>query len=173
MKPIHSLFCLSLLVFAAYVTKAQGSYDIQDKCAGNALYYFVTGATVEATHPADDEAMPWKGYRKPSRHLIIPPAVMEDSVLFRVTAIAPSAFQGCDKIRELTIPASVTAIGDSAFADCKRLKTITCLSPVPPRLGSDVFRQVDIGGTLYVPQGAAPAYMAAQGWRLFDVIMER
>ena len=41
-----------------------------------------------------------------------------------VTAIGNSAFEGCESLRSIEIPASVTSIGDSAFAGCEILRSI-------------------------------------------------
>lgn len=41
-----------------------------------------------------------------------------------VDTIGAYAFEGCDLIRTVTIPASVTEIGDGAFADCPYLQAI-------------------------------------------------
>ena len=42
-----------------------------------------------------------------------------------ITAIAGSAFSGCERLTNVTIPTSVTSIGDFAFADCDYLAGIT------------------------------------------------
>ena len=41
-----------------------------------------------------------------------------------VTAIAPYAFYGYNKMKKLTIPKTVTSIGDEAFAECTNLSSI-------------------------------------------------
>ena len=42
-----------------------------------------------------------------------------------VTSIAPGAFLGCDKLKNIVIPQGVTLIGRSAFMDCKALQSVT------------------------------------------------
>ena len=42
-----------------------------------------------------------------------------------ITAIASSAFSGCDSLTGVEIPSSVTSIGDSAFSGCSSLESIT------------------------------------------------
>ena len=42
----------------------------------------------------------------------------------KVTALADSAFSGCDKLRNVHLPASLTDIGESAFRGCRALQTI-------------------------------------------------
>ena len=53
--------------------------------------------------------------------LIIPDTIEENPV----TSIGDSAFEGCDRLKSITIPDSVTSIGKSAFAVCRNLTSIT------------------------------------------------
>ncbi|MBE6583443.1 MAG: leucine-rich repeat domain-containing protein [Ruminococcaceae bacterium] len=55
-----------------------------------------------------------------------------------VTQIAPSAFEGLEKLKKVTIPDSVTYIGDSAFKDCPNLKDVS-LSKNLAGIGNNVF----------------------------------
>ena len=93
-----------------------------------------------------------------------------------VTSIGNEAFYNCTKLTSVTIGNSVTSIGDSTFMDCtslaeviigtgvttigqafygcKRLTSITCLSQQALSIQSNVFQNVALDGTLYVPAGS-------------------
>ena len=45
-----------------------------------------------------------------------------------MTAIGASAFEGCDLLNEIVVPASVTAIWEYAFSQCTNLESITILN---------------------------------------------
>ena len=53
--------------------------------------------------------------------LIIPDTIEGNPV----TSIGDSAFEGCDRLKSITIPDSVTGIGEGAFFNCSSLTSIT------------------------------------------------
>ena len=53
--------------------------------------------------------------------LIIPDTIEENPV----TSVGDSAFEGCDRLKSITIPDSVTSIGEGAFFNCSSLTSIT------------------------------------------------
>ena len=84
--------------------------------------------------------------------------------------IKSRAFQGCDSLRRLIIPASVVMVCvDALWAD--NLKTVVMEGSVPPEMTGNVkdddwrFRET----ALLVPSNAVSAYKAASGWRSFKV----
>lgn len=84
--------------------------------------------------------------------------------------IKARAFQGCQSLRFLEIPASVEKVDmDALWAD--NLKTIVMESHLPPEMTGNVkdddwrYNQT----TLLVPTDSVQAYKAAPGWKCFNV----
>ena len=110
-----------------------------------------------------------------------------------ITTIGEKAFYGCNKLTSVVIPNNVTYIGESAFEDC-RLNTVTIGKSVTSighrallcftlfnvvSLIENPFDIYDVfypgttnSGTLYVPFGTRPKYMAVYGWKNFRSIEE-
>ena len=75
-----------------------------------------------------------------------------------VTSIGEGVFYECSGLTDITIPYSVTTIGDSAFYKCSELTEITSHAIIAPTIKSNTFRDVQSGGTLYVPSGSTDSY---------------
>lgn len=56
--------------------------------------------------------------------------VTKDGITYKVTAIAPNAFQNCRKLKKVTIGSNVTMLGVRSFYKCTALKKITIPSKV-------------------------------------------
>ena len=56
--------------------------------------------------------------------IVIPSSVTYNSKTYHVTAIGSVAFNDCEELASITIPASVTSIGDYAFNGCSGLKEV-------------------------------------------------
>lgn len=100
----------------------------------------------------------------------------------QVTEIAPYAFQGYSKLKEVVIPASISAIGNYAFADCIGLRSVTTLIDLPFKLDQSVFQYsntsydkntIYYAATLYVPLGRKNFYERIDYWNLFLNIEEK
>ena len=65
--------------------------------------------------------------------------VTYEDVIYSVTSIGDSAFQGCTNLATITIPESVTSIGEWAFNHCISLITINIPEGVT-NIGSSAFR---------------------------------
>lgn len=89
-----------------------------------------------------------------------------------VTSIGESAFCYFWGLTSLTLPNSVTNIGAFAFGGCKVLKSITVEAQNPPVVGYDCFDEVNKDIPVYVPNGTADAYRAANGWSDFTNILD-
>jgi uncharacterized repeat protein (TIGR02543 family) len=109
---------------------------------------------------SDPTYTPWYGYRSSITRVIV-----EDGV----TDIGGGAFYGCTGLTSVTIPNSVTSIGSGAFSSCVGLTLVTSLTEVPPTLGTSAFVGVN-AALLYVPEGSAGAYRAADQWKRFGII---
>ncbi len=74
---------------------------------------------------AQDRVQFYKVDNKATSKITIPSAVSMDGVKFKVTDISDNAFNGCKKLKSVTIGKSVTTIGNKAFSKCTSLKKIT------------------------------------------------
>lgn len=59
--------------------------------------------------------------------------------IYKVTAVAPSAFKNNKKVTSAVIENNVEIIGDSAFYGCKKLKKVTAKSGQLARIGNKAF----------------------------------
>ena len=90
-----------------------------------------------------------------------------------ITSIGDVAFSGCSGLTSLILPASITSIGSYAFSSCSGLTSIYVYPDIVPKMGSDVFYDVDKKNcTLYVPQGTKQDYFLADVWGNFENIVE-
>ena len=90
-----------------------------------------------------------------------------------ITSIGDVAFSGCSGLTSLILPASITSIGSYAFSSCSGLTSIYVYPDIVPKMGSDVFYDVDKKNcTLYVPQGTKQDYFLADIWGDFENIVE-
>ena len=90
-----------------------------------------------------------------------------------ITSIGDVAFSGCSGLTSLILPASITSIGSYAFSSCSGLTSIYVYPDIVPKMGSDVFYDVDKKNcTLYVPQGTKQDYSLADIWGNFENIVE-
>ena len=92
-----------------------------------------------------------------------------------VEYIGEGAFMSNGELETITIPSTVTHIGAYSFAYCSYGKTV--ISYITEPFGvSGVFRYFgssqDEPTTLYVPYGTKAKYEAADGWDVFDNIVE-
>lgn len=66
--------------------------------------------------------------------ITVPATVTDNTVVYPVTAVEASAFDGCETVYRITLPASVKEIGTCAFRRCKKLiqinipETVTVIS---------------------------------------------
>ena len=89
-----------------------------------------------------------------------------------ITSIGDRAFKGCSGLTSLTLPAGITSIGSSAFWGCSGLTSIYVYAEKVPKIGSDVFKEVDAKKcTLYVPMETYDAYWLSD-FGYFENIVE-
>ena len=87
---------------------------------------------------AQDRVEYYKADNKETTKITIPSAVSMDGVKFKVTDISDNAFNGCKKLKSVTIGKSVTTIGNKAFSKCTSLKKITIPAGVA-KIGKKAF----------------------------------
>ena len=89
-----------------------------------------------------------------------------------VSSIEDLAFASCS-IKELTLPTTLKSIGNSAFSNCNALTTINAKMATPATVSENTFFNVPYDKCyLFVPEGSANAYKAAEVWRNFNHIVE-
>ena len=102
----------------------------------------------------------------------IPSTVTYEEEEYTVTSIGNYAFWDC-YCDEIEIPASVSSIGNYAFANVYSFGTLTVNNEIPIDIaGKHVFENGP-QDVLFVPVGSAQAYKEAEGWKDFEMIIEK
>lgn len=80
------------------------------------------GINYEQTAPGAHtlKVVKWSSQRY-SGHIVLPPAILVDSINYIVTEVAPNAFVGCAGVKSVEMAPSLVVIGDGAFKGCKNL----------------------------------------------------
>ena len=90
-----------------------------------------------------------------------------------ITRIDDYAFSGCSGLTSLNLTAGITSIGDEAFQNCSGLTSIYVYAEKVPKIGSNVFGEVDAKKcTLYVPMGTYDDYWLSGFGDYFENIVE-
>lgn len=112
MKQKFILFIETLLLSVCFPFSAF-AYDVEV----DGIYYNIVtkDKTAEVTY-GDNQ---YKG------EVVIPETFTVDDVVYNVTSIGFSAFEGCKELSSTTIPNSVTSIGAYACKDCTGLASIS------------------------------------------------
>lgn len=106
--------------------------------------------------PADAFASPSVAVRTALKTIILPTNLKN---------IEGNAFNRCQNLAEITIPASVTYVGAGAFSACIGLKKIIAQGTQPPATGNmSPFPSNTSGITLEVPKGSEDHYGKATFW---------
>lgn len=106
----------------AFTSLADTTIVIEERAdiVADGIYYMVTSET-DKTLEVDRKGAPDDAYQG---SVVIPASVTHDSVTYRVTSIAASAFLKRTKLTSISIGDEVTAIGSTAFKDCSALKKV-------------------------------------------------
>ncbi|MCR5395334.1 MAG: C10 family peptidase [Bacteroidales bacterium] len=81
-------------------------------------------------------------------------------------ALPDGAFQGCARLRSVTLPRQLASIGTSAFAGCSQLSTITSYSYKVPKMGKKVFDGVESDKVnVRVIAGSSDLYRRNAQWK--------
>ena len=109
------IFLALILLMAVSVAKASTLYYVVDN-----IYYAVNTDYNTAMVIADDD----DAY-KDMTEITIPATITEDGVAYRVTELEGFCFDGCTKLKSITIPNSVTNLGGYCFRCCTSLTSVT------------------------------------------------
>lgn len=114
---------LSMSTAYTFYARYKNTENHYQSAAGSAR--IATLGAQNLTITADNRSM--VGYTGASgQNLVIPETVTQsDGMVYRVTAIADQAFQSCNGLSSVTVPASVTSIGYRAFGDCDNLTSVS------------------------------------------------
>ena len=94
-----------------------------------------------------------------------------DGVLYTADKKTLVKYPCAKTAEELTIPSTVEQIGKWAFEGTQALSTITMETVTPPALVEGAFDDFNVTTiTLNVPYGSKDAYMAANGWKDFNIV---
>ena len=88
----------------------------------------------------------------------VPATVKIGGYTFNVTAIGDKAFNGCTKLKKVTIGSKVTTIGKQAFNGCKVLTSITISSKALKTVGSSALKGISAKAVIKVPAAKLTAY---------------
>ena len=89
----------------------------------------------------------------------------------KISRIYSYAFNYCPNLSNVIIGENVTEIYDAAFYNCQSLKKVEVKAIIPPKIQYNTFdRRNDL--EFYIPAGSLDAYLAAEYWRDFNLILE-
>lgn len=86
----------------------------------------------------------------------------------RNNAVGTSAFNACNALMELTIPATCTQINSTAFSGCTAMKEYHFLSTTPPTLSNtNAFTSIPDDCKIYVPSDSLDDYKTESNWSTY------
>lgn len=103
-------------------------------------------------------------YTKPKNKNItsvsIPKTVKINGVSYKITTISTNAFNGCKKLKSVTIGNNIVKIGKNAFKNCKNLKKINIQSTklTLKNIGKDAFKGMNKKAVITVPAKKYQSY---------------
>ena len=110
----------------------------------------------------NENGQPWNVYKENIWEIFI-----EDGV----KTIGKNAFNGCEQLGSITIPASVTSIGDNAFDGCVQLGSVSVLAP-SCTLGVDAFKDCYEDLEIFVNRDKVDDYKGATNWSDYSEIIK-
>lgn len=148
------------------------AHDFEAKSNGTTIYFNLAkgGSTVEITFQG---SKPQEVNNEYKGEIIIPSAITVEGKTYPVTAIGEGAFQGCDELVTIHIPASVTSISDHAFLNCKRLTSVFYNLPASQvfPISETTFLNVNPMIILNVPESSRLVFRREKGWSSFTNII--
>lgn len=97
---------------------------------------------------------------KKIKSVVIPSTITIDKKKFKVTEIGEKAFNGCKKLKKVTVGKHIVKIQKSAFAKCPKLKTIKIQSLSLKSVEKNAFKGISKNATISVPKAKQKKYTA-------------
>lgn len=114
--------------------------------------------------PLDIDTIPVECFNNAKlRTLTIPVSVKE---------ILEEAFSCSNYLHDVLLPYSLKGLRTSSFKSCDMLSDVYSLSPTPPLADINTFEEGPAIRYLHVPKGKQKEYSEAQGWNVFNHIID-
>lgn len=94
------------------------------------------------------------------------------TIPFPVKEILEEAFSCSNYLHDVVLPNSLKGLRTSSFKSCDMLSDVYCLSPIPPFADINTFEEGPAIRYLHVPKGKQDDYSKAQGWYVFNHIID-
>lgn len=89
-----------------------------------------------------------------------------------INEILEGAFSYSNYLHDVLLPYSLKGLRTSSFKSCDMLTDVYCLSPTPPLADINTFEDGPAIRYLHVPKGKQKEYSEAQGWNVFNHILD-
>lgn len=122
--------------------------------------FTVGGITFKVTKSAgrNSEVAAIALYAKSVKKVTINATVLNGGLPYKVTAIGDNAFKKATNLSSITIGSNLTQIGKSAFEGCKKLKKITIKSSKLKKVGKKAIKGIHKKATIKVPKKKIKKY---------------
>lgn len=88
-----------------------------------------------------------------------------------MTGVPDWAFEGCEYLESIILPASISRVGGYAFYGCNSLQSLTVMSTTPPTVYDWTFEGCETGNiTVFVPAASVPFYRSAEVWKDLNIL---
>lgn len=128
-----------------------------------------TTGIYQVTKPSSGKASGTLSLKKTAnkniKQVTIPETVTINHLTYQVTAIQKNAFQGCKKLKKVTIGSNITKIGANAFQGCKKLRTIRVNTPSLKSVSKKAFQKIGKKPVIYVPGNKKKSFQKKLGIR--------
>lgn len=137
------------------------------------VHFNITGGAFALTIPDSPVKMAvYKGEGFSNEDIMLPLGEHDVYYVFDNAYELPEAiFKDFTNVTEIELPNFVRVIGANALEGCTELKTLICQAMSAPRLGTDVFLNIDMSlMTLYVNGPAVSGWFDYPGWEVIQLL---